>query len=84
VYISAGAKFLNRDQRKSSCFRFFASFPSGNTRRSIGFFSLAALLSSSVCRSSSRLMNSKYVICSITSSGFEIRPDQKAFQIASI
>jgi len=29
-------------------------------------------------------MNSKYVICSITSKGLAMPPDQKAFQMASI
>ena len=52
-------------------------------RRAIGFFSRVALFSSSVCRSSSRRMKRKYVICSMTSSGFEMPPDQNAFQIWS-
>ena len=43
-----------------------------------------ALFSASVCRSSRPLMNSRYVSCSITSSGFDIPPDQKSFQTASI
>jgi hypothetical protein len=53
-------------------------------RRAIDFFSVLALFSSSVCRSSSRRKNSRYVICSITSSGLEIPPDQKASQMRSI
>jgi hypothetical protein len=40
--------------------------------------------SSTSCISSRRRKKSRYVICSITSSGLEIPPVQKAFQIASI
>lgn len=46
--------------------------------------SRADLFSSSVCRSSSRRMNSRYVICSTTSNGFEMPPDHKVFHICSI
>jgi hypothetical protein len=44
----------------------------------------AALFSASVCRSSRRRRKSRYVICSMTSRGFEMPPVQKAFQTASI
>lgn len=81
--ISFGSKCLNRDQRRSSYDRFPASLPSGNVRRSIGLFVRLALFSSSVCRSSNRLINSKYVICSITSSGLEMPPFQNESQILS-
>lgn len=37
-----------------------------------------------ICSSSSRRMKSRYVICSMTSSGFVMPPDQKASQIRSI
>jgi hypothetical protein len=42
---------------------------------------IVPLLSSRVCRSSSLRRNSRQVVCSITSSGLEMPPDQKAFQI---
>src|SRR3990172_3627183 len=50
----------------------------------MGVFSRAALFSSSVCRSSNRFRNSRYVICSMTSSGLEMPPVQNAFQMPSI
>jgi len=51
--------FLKRDHLKSSYGRPRASLPSGNTRRSMGFFSRFALFSSKVWRSSRRRMNSR-------------------------
>src|SRR5260370_42411690 len=71
LYISAGASFLKRDQRRSCCLRLKIGF-------SIGRFNRFALASCTVCRSSSRLMKSKYVICSITSSGLAMPPAQNA------
>src|SRR5688572_7578922 len=82
--MSDGARCLKRDQRRSSKAHPRVSLPSGNMRRSIGCLSRADLFSSSVCRSSRRRRKRRYVICSMTSRGFEMPPDQKAFQIASI
>src|SRR5437867_4279602 len=75
---------LKRDQRRYSYRRPLPSFPAGNTRRAIGSLSVADLFSSNVCRSSRRRRKSRYVICSMTSSGLEMPPDQNAFHIWSI
>src|SRR6266702_222486 len=77
-YISAGAKFLKCDHRRSSYDLPRASAPSGYARCSTGVPRRRALFSALICRSSSRRRNSRYVICSITSSGLEMPPDQKA------
>ncbi len=53
-------------------------------QRSIGCFRLLALFSFRVCRSSRRRSKARHVICSMTSSGFEIPLDQNAFQNPTI
>jgi len=78
VYITSGAVFLNRLHRRGS-------WPGRKTGFSITPVpAIRALLSARVCRSSSRRRNSRYVICSITSSGLLMPPDQNAFQTPSI
>lgn len=59
VYISRASKFLKRDQRRSAYGRPRLSLPSGNMRRSRGFFVRLAFKSSTVCSSSSRRRNSR-------------------------
>jgi hypothetical protein len=83
VNMSVGSRFLNRDHRRSSYGRPFSSFPAGKIGFSIGRFSRLARFSARVWRSSSRRTKSRYVICSMTSSGLEIPPDQNASQSLS-
>ena len=57
--IARASKFLKRDHLNSEYGFPLSSMPSGKMRRSIGMPRLAALCSSSVCKSSSRLINSR-------------------------
>ncbi|SLH96067.1 Uncharacterised protein [Mycobacteroides abscessus subsp. abscessus] len=81
--ISSACRSRNTDQRRSLYGRPSGSFPSGNGLPSSGCASRFARSSARVCSSSRRRMNSRYVICSITSSGLEMPPVQNASQTAS-
>ena len=77
-----GSRSLKRDHRSSTYGRPRSSTPSGKIGDSIGSPKRLALFSLAVWSSSRRRMKSRYVICSITSSGLAMPPDQKASQIA--
>ena len=75
--ISSASNSRKRDQRRLSC-------PAPKIGSLIGLPSRLACFSRPVWMSSSRLMNSRKDICSITRNGSEIPPDQKVFHILSI